>query len=190
MARKRNYKHEYARRIARGIAAGKSRSAARGHARAEDLGFLPLAPIDRTSAYEKALREMKRGASLRSAASSFGLKTERLRRHVKQRTTAAYQKGRWTIFDLRPQAVWIASRGQLRAITVALDDASEVGRYWSSISKFLETNDIEHLAPFAGEGVRDSVGKFHPFEVRPNVLRKLDAIGELNFIEIYADVAR
>jgi hypothetical protein len=73
---------------------------------------------------------------------------------------------------------------------VAVDDASEIGRYWAAVSKFLETNDADFLEPFYGGGVRDAVGKFHPFEVRPNTLRKLDAVGDLNFIELYADVAR
>lgn len=186
----RNFRAEYQRRVERGIKAGKSRSAARGHPRAEDLGPLPPTPLDRSSGYEKALKAMKRGASLRSAAATFGVKPERLRRHVKQRTAARYEGGKWVIFDLRPQPVFIASRGRLRTITVALDDASDVGRYWAAVSKFLETNDEEHLRPFAGEGVRDDKGKFHPFEWRPNVLRKLDAIGDLSFIELYANVAR
>lgn len=190
MSRIRDYKKEYAARVARGVAAGKSRAAARGHPRAEDLGPLPRTPMDRTSAYEKALKAMKRGASMKSAAANFGLKPERLRRHVKQRTTARYQGGKWVIFDLRPQGVWIASKGHLRTIMVVLDDASDVGRYWAAVQKFLETNDTIYLAPFAGEGVRDVMGKFHPFEVRPNVLRKRDSIGELSFIEIYSDVAR
>lgn len=190
MPRQRDYKKEYARRVARGIAAGKSRSAARGHPRAEDLGPLAPRPLDRSSGFEKALKAMKRGSSLKSAASLFGLKPERLRRHIKQRTTARYVGGKWVIFDLRPQPVWLATKGRLRTVTVAVDDASEVGRYWAAVSKFLETNDANFLEPFFGHGVRDAKGKFHPFEVRPNRLRKLDAVGDLNFIELYANVAR
>jgi hypothetical protein len=186
----RNFRAEYQRRVERGLKSGKSRSAARGHPRAEDLGPLPPAPLDRSSGYEKALKAMKRGTSLRSAASTFGLKPERLRRHVKQRTAARFEGGKWVIFDLRPQPVFIASRGRLRTIVVALDDASDLGRYWVAVSKFLETNDDRYLEPYVGEGVRDVMGKFHPFEVRPNTLRKLDAIGDLNFIELYAPVAR
>jgi hypothetical protein len=35
-----------------------------------------------------------------------------------------------------------------------------------------------------------SSGAFHPFETRPNVLRKLDSIGELSFVDIYRQTAR
>jgi hypothetical protein len=190
MTRKRDWKQEYARRIARGLAAGKSRSASRGHPRAEDLGPLARKPLDRSSAYEKALKAMKRGASLRSAARTFDLRPERLRLHRKRNTTARYEGRKWVIFDLRHQGIWIASNGRLRTVAVVMEDASEVGRYWAAVSKFLETNDITHLEPFVGGGVRDRVGRFVPFEVRPNVLRKLDSIGELSFIEIYADTVR
>jgi hypothetical protein len=100
------------------------------------------------------------------------------------------QGRKWIISDRRPVPMWMATRGKIKAITVALDDASEIGRYWSQVNKFLDTNSLEHLAPFVGKGVRDIEGRPHPFEVRPNVLRKLDSAGELDFLEIYADVAK
>jgi hypothetical protein len=78
----------------------------------------------------------------------------------------------------------------MKSVTVAADDASEIGRYWSQVNKFLGSNKLDHLAPFVGKGVRDVRGRIHPFEVRPNVLRKLDAADELDFLEIYADVAK
>jgi hypothetical protein len=45
------------------------------------------------------------------------------------------------------------------------------GRHWVAINKFLETNDLSHLEAFVGLELRDSQGRFHPFEGRPNVLR-------------------
>jgi hypothetical protein len=132
---------------------------------------------------------MKRGSSLNAAATLHGVRPEHLRRYVKQHTTAEYRGRQWVIFDLRPQPVWLATRGQLKPVTLALDDVSEVGRYWAAISKFLDTNNVRHLDAFAGNGVRDVNGTYHPFEVRPNMLRKMDSIGELEFIEIYANTA-
>ena len=58
------------------------------------------------------------------------------------------------------------------------------------MNEFLATNDIGYLQRLTDEGVRDINGRFWRFELRPNVLRKLDSIGELQFTEIYADVAK
>jgi hypothetical protein len=79
----------------------------------------------------------------------------------------------------------MATRGKMRSVTVSHDAASDIGRHWIAINRFLETNDALHLAAFVGKGLRDSKRVFHPFETRPNVLRKLDSAGELSFIDIY-----
>lgn len=184
--RKRDYKAEYHQRVERGLSAGKSRAAARGHPRAEDLAKQPVA-IDRTSALEKALAKMRRGASQAQAARSEGVSVEKLRRHRLINTASQMQGGRWIIFDSRPQAYWIASGGKQIKVVVPNDEGVEISAYWRAVDKFLLTNDDEHLHPFEGEGVYDTKNRFHQFETRPNVLRKLEAIGELNFIEIYAD---
>ena len=78
-----------------------------------------------------------------------------------------------------------ATRSKMRDVTVAHDASSDISRHWIAINMFLETNDPSHLAAFVGKGVRDSDGAFHPFETRPNVLRKLDSVGELSFVDIY-----
>jgi hypothetical protein len=46
------------------------------------------------------------------------------------------------------------------------------------------TNDLSQLEAFVGLEHRDSQGWFHPFEGRPNVLLKLDSVGELSFVDI------
>lgn len=186
--RRRNFRAEYQARVNKGLAAGKSRSAARGHPTAADLPK-PSGPINRASAMEKALARMKRGASQRAAANAEGVSVEKLRIYRQQNTTSARQGRMWAIFDLRPQEFWLATRGQVKSVTLARDEGSDVSAYWRAVDKFLYTNNAEHLRPFVGRGVRDVQGRFHQFETGPNTLRKLDAIDELSFVEIYADVA-
>ncbi len=188
MTRNRNYKLEYQRRIERGLTLGKSRSAARGHPRAADLPKPPPGAIDRSASLERALAHMRRGASQAAAARAEGVSVEKLRRHRLLHTTSQRERGRWIIFDLRPQAFWIASQGKLTSVTLTNDQGSEVSAYWRAVDRFLSTNDDEHLFPFEGTGVYDVHDRYHAFETRPNVLRKMEAVDDLNFIEIYADV--
>ena len=84
----------------------------------------------------------------------------------------------------------MATSGKMRTVTVPHDASSDISRHWVAINHFLETNDPAHLAAFVGKGLRDNSGAFHPFETRPNVLRKLDSIGELSFIDIYRQTAQ
>ena len=188
MSRQRDYKREYQRRIERGAEVGKSRSASRGHPRAADLPKPDASAIDRQSPLEKALARMRRGTSQASAAEAEGVSVERLRRHRLFHTASQLERGKWVIFDSRPQLFWLATKGKLISVSLANDDGSTVSAHWRSIDAFLYSNDDEHLHPFEGEGVYEVSGRFHQFETRPNVLRKLEAVGELNFVEIYADV--
>ncbi len=131
---------------------------------------------------------MRRGESQTSAAQSAGVSIEKLRRYRLLHTTSQRSGQKWVIFDSRPQAFWVITDGKFMAVTLPNDEGSSVSAYWRAVDKFLNTNDADHVERFEGEGVYDVQGRFHRFETRPNVLRKLDSIGELNFIEIYADV--
>jgi hypothetical protein len=167
--------------------AGKSRSAARGHPRAADLPRPTSWTIERGSALEKALGAMRKGASQAAAARSAGVTVERLRRHRLLNTASQKEGGRWIIFDSREAKFWMATEGRMTSVTVPNDEGSAISAHWHAVDKFLHSNNDEHLHPFEGEGVYDVRGRFHQFETRPNVLRKLEAVGELSFIEIYAD---
>jgi hypothetical protein len=184
--RKRNYAQEYLIRIARGLARGKSRSQARGHARAADLpGDASPRPFRRSDRLEDALKLVKKGVSQRYAAQQVGVSPETLRRFQKANTTSHREGRRWIILDARPVSVVMATRGKMRPVTVPHDASTDISHHWIAINHFLETNDPSHLAPFVGKGLRDASGAFHPFETRPNVLRKLDSVGELSFVDIY-----
>lgn len=188
MARNRNYKLEYQRRITAGLSKGRSRSAARGHPRAADLPKPDAPTIDRGSALERALGHMRRGISQSAAARLSGVSVEALRRHRLLHTHSLREGRQWVIFDSRPQPFNLASQGKIVAVTLTNDDGSQVSTYWRAVNRFLETNDDEHLWPFEGDGLYDVKGRYHPYETRPNVLRKMEAVDDLNFIEIYADV--
>jgi hypothetical protein len=182
----RDYAKEYLIRIARGLAGGKSRSQARGHAKAADLaGNASPQPFKRTEPLEDALKLMKKGVSQKEAATQAGVSAETLRRFQKANTTSQREGRRWVILDTRPVSVVMATRGKMRPVTVSHDASSDISRHWIAINLFLETNDASHLAAFVGKGLRDTSRVFHPFETRPNVLRKLDSVGELSFVDIY-----
>jgi hypothetical protein len=182
----RDFKQEYLARIARGLASGKSRSQARGHARASDLPRREMPfPFEKESALEKALKMMRQGATQKQAARMVGVSAETLRRFQKQNTTSRRKGRRWVIVDERPVTVLMATRGKLRDVTVPHDAASDIGRHWVAINRFLESNDPSHLELFVRQGLRDTRGRFWPFETRPNILRKLDSVGELSFVDIY-----
>ncbi len=187
----RDYRKEYQARIARGLASGKTRSTARGHAKAADL-TQRNAPLfkDRRAPLEQALKLMKQGASQREAAKHIGVSTERLRRFVAENTETKRQGRRWIILDKRSVTVLMATRGKMRDVTVTHDASSDIGRHWAAINRFLETQNVSYLSPFVGLGLRDVKGRFHPFETRPNILRKLDSAGELSFIDIYRQTAQ
>lgn len=184
--RKRDYRLEYQRRLAKGLSTGLSRSQARGHARAGErpkpLGPIPVSP---NTPEERAIKLMKSGSSLRSAARIEGLREERLRRYLKENTDAKREGRKWLIVDERPRRFPFYSRGKL--VSPILDTArtSRAAVYMHAVREFLPTGNADLLSSFAHSGVRDVAGKFYPFEIEENTLYELDNAGELSFPEFY-----
>jgi len=184
--RQRNFKQEYARRVARGAQKGLSRSAARGHPRAgERVKPQTGRAIDPGSREELALKLMRRGRSLRDAASHYHVSQERLRAYVKEQTEARHEKRKWLIIDRRSRQFPFYSKGDVADPWMSLEQASEAGRYMQAVKQFLRSGDADFLAPFAGKGVRDLRGKFHAFELDENTLYELDHRGEAVIPELY-----
>jgi hypothetical protein len=184
--RQRDYKQEYARRVAGGAQRGISRSAARGHPRAGERQTLPSAKaVDSNSREELALKMMRRGNSLRDTAGHYRMSQERLRAYLKETTAATRERGRWKIIDQRSRQFPIYSNGRVVTPLLAPDQASEAGRYMQAVKQFLYSGDNRFLTPFAGEGVRDTSGRFHPFELDENTLYELDHRGEAVIPELY-----
>src|SRR5271166_1274790 len=112
--RQRDYQKEYARRVALGQQRGLPRSAARGHPRAGERRRPPTGrAVDPNSREELALKMMRRGRSLREAASHYRISQERLRAYVKEQTEAQHERRKWLIVDRRTRQFPFYSNGNV-----------------------------------------------------------------------------
>jgi hypothetical protein len=188
--RHRDYAAEYLRRIANPNKQHLSKSARRGHPLAGERPKLAgLRLINPALPEERAIKLISGGSSLRSSAKAVGLTEERVRRYLKENTTAV-RKGRvWTIQDRRPRQFPFYSAGRLTSPWLSPTEASKAARFNLAVQAFLETGEAALIAPFVGDGVTDIHGKHHEFETGLNMLYELDAAGELNFPEIYKIVS-
>ncbi len=179
----RDYRAEYLRRLALGRERGISRGAARGHGMARAI-------YDRS--LEDAVRRIREGSPLGRAARSSHVSSERVRQHLLTAGIGERVGRRWLIGkDQRPRVVPIFSRGRrLEVMVPGYEPAKLAGRYVQAVyGPFLAENDPSVLAPFAGKGVYDTSGRYHPFEVRPNELYRLTLAGPEPYEDIYRIVA-
>jgi len=187
MARQRDYAAEYARRIKRGIAKGLSRSRARGHSAvvASARSGKHSSPYNR--GLEEALRSFRESRNLTKAARQHHKSPERLRTYARQNRAIRKVRGKWVFLkDTRSRRVPLYSQGEFKIVTVkGFAAASKCFHYMIDVGRFLDSNDIGYLAKWIGEGVNDSEGRWVPFETRPNVLYRLDAIDKQPFEQIY-----
>ncbi len=187
MLKIRDYKAEYARRIARGLSAGLSRSQSRGHPRPGEAYRAIVKPIN---AYDKqledALKQIRKGKSLKEASKSVGVSAERVRTYIVGQGVAEKVKGRWTIGeDLRTREIGFASRGRVVISTVTYETSQIIGSYCSAVGQFLNTHAIGVLTPFVNKSVSDIHGIKYPFETDPNTLYRLSNSGDLTFEHLY-----
>lgn len=185
--RKRDYKAEYRRRITRGLAKGLSKSQARGHRRASERK-IAKSRAERSledSKLQTALRILRKDRSIHNAAKEAHISEERLRAYAAETGLIKKKGRRWVLKKDLTRRLLIYSSGRERVITASKSRAaSQIGKYMAHVRWFLEANDASHLKPFVGKSVKDSAGKFHPFETRPNTLYRL-ASSTSSFEQIY-----
>ncbi len=189
--RRRDYRAEYRRRIARGLAKGLTRGQSRGHAKSKSK---KRATKQRTPKFDPRLelgfKSLREGESLTASARTVGVSPAKLQRYVVGTGLGRKRRGRWVFHkDRRRREMPLYSAGAAIVVNVSPAIASEIGAYMSAVRRFLETNDTDHLAPFAGKSIRDAAGRKHPFETRPNVLYRLSASEAESFEDIYRIVA-
>jgi hypothetical protein len=78
----------------------------------------------------------------------------------------------------------MTTRGVIDLKLPDYETASLVGQHNAAVKTFRDTNDISHLRPFEGRTFKDTSGRTHILETRPNVIRRHDASGE-TFEQIY-----
>lgn len=188
MAKKRDYKAEYARRKAHGLARGLTLSQVRGHPKANELSSSGKVVSSAADArIQSAISAMGDGVSLTQAARANKVSVERLKRTVQAKGLGAKIKNRWVLTDHRPRRVpLITSDAQTIAVTVAgFSEASRVGVYFNKVGKFVLTQDTSLLDEFENEIVRDVRGHDHHLITDPNTLIRYVQKDEPSFHEIY-----
>jgi hypothetical protein len=186
VARERDYRAEYQRRIANAVKRGLTRSQARGHARAGEAPIRRVKRITGDDRLEGALKALRRTGKQSSAAKEAGVSAERLRRFLRENALAERRGRSWRITDRRPRRMTVISKGEARNLIVAdHDQLSLNGRHLAAVQKFLRSNNIQLLLPFAGQVVTDAKGKPHPLETNPNTLHRIASMGSEVFHEVY-----
>lgn len=132
------------------------------------------------------LRLLRTENSIADAARKSGIAPARLRAYAIKKKVLVRHGKRWIVEKDIARKLLIYSGGKEHAITVAkFHTASLVGTYMAGVRWFLQTNDLNHLEPFAGKFVTDISGKRFPLETRPNVLHRLANSGGNSFEDIY-----
>ncbi len=134
----------------------------------------------------------KQGRGLSSAARFVGVSPERLSSYGVRQGILEHQGRRWAItpFDTRQRVVPSFSKGKRVSVTVGgYNESRKAGEYMSAVGRAMETNSPEPLEPYIADGLRDIHHRYHPFEIRMNVLYRLTTEGPEPWEEIYRIVA-
>lgn len=186
MAKKRNYKAEYARRIARAKKRGLSLSQARGHARSGENPIRRSRIARGDERLEAALTALRKSSTQVAAAKEAGVSVERFRRFLRENKLAKLKGRSWKITDNGPREMPVFSNGELKLRKLAgFDQASLNGKHQAAVQAFIRSSNLELLAPFVGQSVTDTNGESHPLETRANTLHAIMSAEEESYLATY-----
>ena len=124
--------------------------------------------------------------TLPQAASDNGITVKNVMKHTNgfKKVNGKPVVKRW---DRIKRVMRINSDGKEKSIEIQDSrTASVVGRYHNAIKQFLNTGDKTKLSKFRNKKVKDSKGKLHRLETRPNKIIKINQrIEEPEFYEVY-----
>lgn len=141
---------------------------------------------------EFGIAYMRRGDTLAEAARKIGVTPTKLRSYAAASGIVTRKGGKWHFKrDRRFRRMPLYSDGRRVVITVHNGKtASLIGSYMRAVRLFFDTENIHLLDQFRDQSVRDVNGKRYVFEVRPNILLRLDASGVEPFELVYEIVKR
>jgi hypothetical protein len=135
---------------------------------------------------ERALTVLSDTNDIRAAARSIRVSQEKLKRSASRQQLIRKNGNKWNVVGgLKRQMIVFADGRQLILTLPGIKTAKFVGKYMAAVGRFLRTNQIEHVKPYAGLTFRDASGKRHSLETNPNALYRLASVGDASFESIY-----
>lgn len=135
---------------------------------------------------ERALTVLSNTKSIRAAARSIRVSQEKLKRSASRQRLIRKNGKEWKVVGGLQRRMLVYSDGRQLILTLpGIKTARFVGKYMAAVGRFLRTNQIKHIKPFAGLTFRDASGKRYPFETNPNALYRLASASDASFEAIY-----
>jgi hypothetical protein len=176
---------KYARRMARAAERGLSRSQARGHPRAGESG---VRPIGFDAGLEAALKAMRGGETLRTAAGRQRVSRERLSRYAKSQAGASRVGKTWTFNDRRRRTVLFIEGGRVIRLKVdGYEPARLAGIYWDQAHRVLANHSraADFIRRWENVSIRDASGRRHIFTTDLNAIYQAVHSNDAAFEQIY-----
>ena len=134
----------------------------------------------------QALKRLRRGQSLTSAAKAAGTTRSTVLKYAGrriERTAAGKVIARRT--DQRVRSMRFLTADGVIAVDVrGSESASRLGTYWNAVDHFGKTGDLSQITPFEGKYLQ-SHGVRHYYITDPAMLERLATAGEVRFEDIY-----